>query len=103
MKKEDGMKSIQKLGILSVAYFLCIFYAIMGLFNGIVMALQVSSSTLSASMDPTILEPLSGLGWWLVLIFPIVFALIGFFAGIIVSLLYNLISKYTGGIRVKLE
>ena len=103
MKKEDGMKSIQKLGILSTAQIISIFYAIFGLFNGIAMALQVSNPTLSASMDPTILEPLSSLGWWLVLIFPIVFALIGFLGGLVISLLYNLIAKFTGGIKVKLE
>lgn len=103
MKKEEGMKSIQKIGVLSVAYVLGIFYALLGLLQGITMAVQVNSPTLSAGLDPLVIEALSGLGWWLALIMPLMFAIIGFLGGVVFAVLYNLIVKFTGGIRVKLE
>jgi hypothetical protein len=103
MKKEDGMKAIQKLDILSVAYVFSILYAILGIFQGIAMALQVTNPALSANLDSSVLGPLYGVGWWLVLIIPIVSALMGFIGGILFSMLYNLIAKYTGGIKVRLD
>lgn len=97
------MKVIKKLGLLSVAYVACIFYAIVGLFEGIMMAVQINNPAVASTLDSTVLSVLSGLGWWLVLIMPIVFAIIGFIMGILLALIYNLIVKFTGGLKVKLE
>jgi hypothetical protein len=103
MKKEEGMKSIKKIGILSVACILSILYAVVGFFQGILMFTQINNPAVAATMDSAVLEALSVMGPWLILILPVIFALMGFIGGLLASLLYNLIAKFTGGIKVKLQ
>lgn len=103
MTKEEGMKALKKIGVLSTAYLASIFYAIFGLFQGVALAIQLKNPLFAANVDPLILESIGDLGWWLVLFLPIVFAVVGFVAGALISFLYNSIAKFTGGIRVYLE
>ena len=42
-------------------------------------------------------------GWWTILIFPLIYGVIGFIAGILGGSLYNLIAKWVGGIELDLK
>ena len=45
----------------------------------------------------------AGLGLFAIIVFPIMYFVIGFVVGIIFSALYNLVAEWTGGVEMKLE
>lgn len=45
----------------------------------------------------------AGLGLFAIIVFPIMYFVIGFVVGIIFSALYNLVAGWTGGVEMKLE
>ena len=45
----------------------------------------------------------AGLGFFAIIVFPIMYFVIGFVVGIIFSALYNLVAGWTGGVEMKLE
>jgi len=71
------------------------------------LAIQVTDPTIRATMNSTIVSLLDKLGngiLWIAPIFGLIIGLIaGFISGIIVAALYNLIAKWTGGIKVEFD
>ncbi len=92
------MKEIKKVGVLSMAKLQTILMGIFGLIIGIFYAIFSRTIQASEGVDPT-----SGLGWIVVIIFPIMYAIIGFVVGIVASLLYNLIARWVCGIKIELS
>jgi len=101
------MKSLKKVGILSLAYVLAIFYGLAGILQGFALAFQITDSTFRATMNTVLISFLDKLGSWILLIAPffglIIGLIVGFISGIIVASLYNLISKLTGGVKIEFE
>ncbi len=96
------MQKIKKIGVMSLAYNLALVY----LFVGIIIALL----TLIAINIPYLQQVLSQTNPTLLSINPqdIAFIVVGYVAGgfvigLLVALIYNLISKWTGGISVQLS
>ena len=92
------MQKIRKVDVLSVAKFQAFFGAIIGLLLGLLYA------ALGASLDAIIgsVGLGSGLGLIAIIAFPIFYGIVGFVGGTIFALLYNLVAKMTGGIKIEL-
>jgi hypothetical protein len=70
-------------------------YAVIGLLIGIVFALF---SMAAGAMMPS--GGMPNFGWLSIIIFPILYGVIGFIGGIIVGFFYNLVAGWTGGIEL---
>ena len=92
------MVILKRVGVLSLAKIETIIAAIFGLLLGIFYG--IFSSFLNSSASTT--NNSFVFGWWGVIIFPVLYGLIGFIAGAIGALLYNLISKWVGGVELDL-
>jgi hypothetical protein len=99
---------LKKIGVMSLARILGIIYAFLGLIIGIFVALVVSLGAIAGSRFSEFSHgpsPLLGLvfGIGSIVIFPILYGLLGFLAGLIASALYNWIVGFAGGIELELE
>jgi len=98
------LAKLKRLDILSVAKFMAVYGAIIGFIAGILEAIafailgQTSSSGLLAmpTAGPTF-------GYLAIITYPIIYAILGFISGAIFAALYNLIAKWTGGIKMEFE
>jgi hypothetical protein len=94
------MTKVKRLGVLSVANILGILYAIIGLILGLFIALfSTLGSTFGGDFDPLGF----GLGFFSIIVFPILYGVMGWIGGVISAGLYNLVAKWVGGIQVELE
>jgi hypothetical protein len=69
--------------------------ALLGLIGGVIVAIVSLVAGSSANMP-------GGMGLLSIVIFPIIYAIIGFIAGIVVGFIYNLVAGWTGGIELTL-
>jgi len=103
------MARVKKLRVLSFAKFQAVLFALLGLiagivysFGGLVIDALVSIGWITDSSTP-------GLSFGTVLALgaligmPIMFAVIGFIAGLIEAVLYNLFARWSGGIEMDFE
>ena len=95
------MERLKRIGVLSLAYNLTLFYFILGFIIALLILLLKKIPQIAfviANTNPALLQ-LDGKA---LLIFPLGYAVLGFISGIFISLVYNLIAKVTGGIKIKL-
>lgn len=92
------MQKLNKIGVLSVAKINAVIGAILGLIWGILAAIIGTTFAVLGGLGA-----LAGLGLWSIIVFPIVYALIGFVGGAIGAFLYNLVAGWVGGIEVELK
>lgn len=94
------MVVIKKMGIWSVAKIEALIFALLGLVEGIMVALfaptEFASMQASAPWEFT-------LGPWAILVLPLVYLAMGFVIGVIGAALYNLFAKMVGGIEIELD
>jgi len=95
------MIKLRKIDVLSLGIVLMIFYAIAGLIIGIIMF--VYSLTLRAIVPLETAGFITSFGAVSIIIFPIMYGITGFIVGVLSAFLYNLIAKWTGGIKLKFE
>jgi hypothetical protein len=94
------MQRIRSIGVLSSAKISCVIYGCMGLLF-IPLAL-IGGLASFASGEKT--GMLGGVGMLAIaLVAPIFYAALGFGAGAITALIYNLAAKWMGGIEIQLE
>lgn len=110
MKTE--MKQVKKIGVLSLAKIFAVVGIITGFLFGIMVTIQASSTSLSFSeavsyikQDPTQIVSVFFLvlGYWSLIVAPLLFGVFQFVYGAIIALIYNLIARYVGGIKVELD
>ncbi|MEI7718706.1 MAG: DUF3566 domain-containing protein [archaeon] len=126
MKSE--VREIKKVKVWSFAKVLLIFGLILGLLYGVNLALaaqktiavypdiattsftglQQYAQTIASSTQQDVSQTymsliLIWLGYWNILIMPILLAILYFLGGIIAALIYNLIARYVGGVKVVLN
>ncbi|HLX06251.1 MAG TPA: hypothetical protein VKY89_00160 [Thermoanaerobaculia bacterium] len=98
---------IRRLGILSVAKLQGALYALIGLIVGGVFALfslfgaALGGAFSSGSHGNSIFGAAFGLG--AIILFPILYGLLGFVAGLLVAALYNLVAGVVGGVEIELS
>ncbi len=110
------MQEIKKIKVFSLAKILALFGVLIGLVQGILMgnlAMQYAREDIVIGLGEAISyiaeNPAGGispiflaLGWWSVIVAPIVLGLSYFVSGIILSLIFNLFSKLIGGVKIEL-
>ena len=94
------MVVIKKINVLSVAKLYTVFMALTGLLLGLMVNILINILPPTANEINTF--PSYGLLTTLVF-FPIIYGILGFFIGLISSLLYNFVAKYIGGIEIELD
>ncbi|MBU5688635.1 MAG: hypothetical protein KQA41_00190 [Candidatus Aenigmarchaeota archaeon] len=88
------MKKIKKIGILSLAKIQAFYLGIFGIILSIIYFLAKIFVPEASDIYPR--------DDFLIFL-PLLYALIGFISGAIWAFLYNLISKFTGGVEVEIE
>ncbi|MBP7708387.1 hypothetical protein KA107_01780 [Candidatus Pacearchaeota archaeon] len=110
MKSE--IKQLKKIKVISLAKIFAVIGIIVGFLFGIMSAIQASANpmTFSQAMQYVQTSPdqvvslfFLALGYWSIIVAPILFGIAQFIYGAIVALIYNLIAKYVGGVKVVLE
>jgi hypothetical protein len=91
---------LKSIGVFSLGKVWGFFYALIGLIVGALFTLYALAS--AGSGRPGIREGEVILGMGAVIIFPIVYGLIGLIAGIISAALYNVVAATVGGVEFEL-
>jgi hypothetical protein len=98
---------IRRVGVLSVAKLQGALYALLGLIFGAVFALfslfgaALGGAFASGSHGHSILGAAFGLG--AIVLFPVLYGLLGFFGGLLIAALYNLVAGLVGGVEIELS
>lgn len=92
------MSRIKKIGVLSLAKFYTLFMAVMGLILGILVT--VLNKFVASAEIPQI----SATGYLTaIILFPIIYGIMGFVMGLLLAWIYNLVAKLIGGIEIELD
>lgn len=96
---------VKKVGPVSLGKILGIIYAFFGFIIGLFFSFFMLIGTIFGSIIEDSPEPLVGLifGFGSVVAFPVFYGLMGFLGGIITAGLYNVTSRWVGGIEIELE
>lgn len=89
------MQKVKKIGVLSLAKILGFLYAIIGLILGVLFAVL---SLFGFNADETGLF----FGAASIIIFPILYGIMGFIGGLITGFFYNLVASKIGGLEVEI-
>jgi hypothetical protein len=101
-KKEEKnpMNVVKSVGVLSVAKIMGMIYACMGLvFAPFFLLVGLMGSAVGQRNSP--LAGIFGIGF--ALFMPVLYGVLGFIAGLLGALLYNLFAKWVGGFELELE
>ncbi len=93
------MQEIKKIGIFSVSKVYAIIFAIIGLIGGLIFA--VFGMVASAVGNFGALG--ASIGILSVILFPVLYGVIGFVMGALGALIYNLVAAWIGGIEIELK
>lgn len=89
------MKEIKKIDVLSFAILQAVVMAIVGLLQALFYAVVGSFIAMPGSN-------IAALGFIGIIMFPLVLAISGFFAGAIGAFIYNIAAKWVGGVKINL-
>jgi hypothetical protein len=99
---KGGKMILRKINVLSLAkvqaVFMAIFGLIMALLSGLVVTVfgdKLSAYYAAAGAGAPVFS------WVSVILTPAIYAVIGFISGAILALLYNLVAKFVGGIKIE--
>ena len=93
------MQELKKIGVVATGKICGLFGVIFGLLVGILVGL--SSQVENTDLVPQVSQAISG--WSAAILMPIIYGIVYFLGGLIGAALYNLFSKWVGGIPVELE
>ncbi len=92
---------VKSIGVLSVGKVVGCLYALLGLIIGGLFSLISLVGAAAGGPDAGLAALLLGGG--AIIIFPILYGVIGFVGGIVSAALYNLVASFTGGIEIELK
>jgi hypothetical protein len=109
------MSTVKRVGVISVAKFLAIFYAGLGFIAGLIITIvslfgsifsrvlmqNPYASSMQKGPQDSIISMLFGFGS--IIFLPIIYGILGFIGGIIAGFIANLVLRVTGGIELKIE
>lgn len=96
---------VKRVGVLSLAKIMTVVYAGIGVIAGIFMALISTMAGSGLSSHGAVGGMGMGMGFGLgaIILFPILYGVLGFVGGIISAWLYNLAAGFIGGIELDLQ
>ncbi len=96
---------VKSLGLFSLAKIMGIIYAFLGFIAGLFFSFFVLMGAFLGSVLEDSPEPLVGIvfGVGSVVLFPILYGVLGFIGGIVIAGIYNLTAKWVGGLEIELE
>ena len=86
---------LKKISVWPFAKFYAVFMAVLGFIIGLLFALI----NLAAPIE----SPYQVFGFATIVVFPIIYGLMGFAMGLVTSWLYNLVAKFVGGIELDFD
>lgn len=81
---------LKKINVLKFSFFMALLYAMLSVILFIVMALVAGVSG-------------QAFAWWMIFLAPVLYGFAGFIGGLIMGGLYNLASKWIGGMEFEIE
>ena len=98
----DVKLKVKRIGVLSLGMYFMILYLIIGFIFSIIYAYVISSLiSLFSPAAGAIVGVISGI--IAVPVITIGFGVLGFISGVLTAVLYNLISRLTGGVEIKVR
>ena len=99
--KEDNYVKVKlrRIGVLQMAKFQSVFMAFMGLISGLLVWAYSAVMTTSESSGGVF----ASMGFFAIIILPVVYAIIGFVSGIVATAIMNLMMKIVGGLELRFE
>jgi hypothetical protein len=93
---------LKSIGVFSLAKMMGTLYAVIGFFFGLIFALMsLIGASFAQSGSDGLFALVFGIGG--VVILPVFYGVLGFFAGAIGAALYNIIAGMAGGVELNLE
>ena len=81
---------LKKINVLKLSFFMAALYSILSVFIFLLMAMISAVSG-------------QAFAWWMIFVAPIIYGIAGFAGGLIMGGLYNLVSKWIGGVEFEFE
>jgi hypothetical protein len=111
------MQEIKKISLIPIAKIAGLFGVLIGIFQGVLMgqlsmqyAQEGVSLTLSEAFEYIATSPMSGtmplfiaIGWWSIVVAPIILGIGYFVSGIVLAWIYNMFVKLVGGIKIEIN
>ena len=93
---------VRRIGPISAARIAGSLYALIGLLLGAIFSLlAITGAFVNSGSTSRGVTALLGVG--AVIVFPILYGAIGFVASLIAAWLYNLLSRFVGGVQIEIE
>lgn len=98
---------LRHIAVVQFALVAAVLYALLGVLIGLAWWLVLSPIMMAGVRSSGVSAPgvaaMTGLGFFAILIFPIMYGVIGFIAGLIYAALYNLAAGWTGGFELTFD
>jgi hypothetical protein len=93
---------IKKIGVMSIARISMLFGILYGIISGIFSAVAYANiGSITEEINSQVPAIISYLGYWSLIVMPILNGLFYFVAGALIALVYNLIANWIGGIKLE--
>lgn len=93
------MKKLKKIGVVSLASTFAVINAVFGLLLAIITVITANFPEYVGQADVVF----SMLNYWIILVYPLIYAIAGFVTGVMGAWIYNLLAKKTGGVKIDLN
>ncbi len=98
---------LRHIAVVQFALVAAVLYGLIGILIGLVWWLVLSPIMMAGVKSSGVSAPgvaaMSGLGFFAIIFFPIMYGIIGFIAGLLYAALYNLAARWTGGFELTLD
>jgi hypothetical protein len=98
---------LRHIAVVQFALVAAVLYALIGVLIGLAWWLIISPIMMAGIKTSGITTPgiaaMTGIGFFAILVFPIMYGVIGFIAGLLYAALYNLAARWTGGFELTLD
>jgi len=98
MKKGEIME-LKKINVMSFAKIQGLIGVAIGLIAGVIYALIALIAPFSTDIDISVLRITASL----IILFPLIYGVLGFIGGALIAWIYNVIAKRIGGIEIELN
>jgi hypothetical protein len=96
------IKELKSIDPVSLGKMLAIIWAIFGFIAGLFAAIGLGATTGLTPIAGTMPWLPAAVGAFAIVLFPIVFAIMGFVAGVVCAFIYNVVAKRFGGVMLDL-